>query len=232
MFDRPKAINAISLRMFAELAELLTQAAADDAVRCVVLRGAGANFSSGADIKEPIPSAAALLADPIERHPTYLLRTMPKPTLAAISGYCLGGALELALAADIRLAATDAIFGFAEIDWALTTGWGGATLLEALVGRGQALRLLLTGRRIAADEALSLRVVEEVVDTTTFEERVGELATHLADAPRDAVAGFRALMDNTAFTVRLQRERETFAHVAHTPQAEALLAEFGRGRKD
>ena len=100
-FDRPEAVNAISEAMFGQLTDRLEELTANPEVRATVLRGAGGNFSSGADIKEPIPSVERQLAEPVERHPTALIYRMPRPTLAAIRGYCLGGALELALAADI-----------------------------------------------------------------------------------------------------------------------------------
>lgn len=227
-FDRPEAVNAISLEMFSQLGAVLAVAAADPAVRCVVLRGAGGNFSSGADIKEPIPPADELLAEPVDRHPTYLLRQMEKPTVSAIRGYCLGGALELALATDIRIAARSSTLGFAEIEWALTTGWGGAVLLDELIGRGQALRLLLTAARIDATEAHRLGLIEELVEDDDFEKRVQDIAADLAGRPVQAVKGFKRLLAPSDFAERLQEERRAFAAVAGTPEAQALLKTFGR----
>ncbi|MGB3900652.1 MAG: enoyl-CoA hydratase/isomerase family protein [Mesorhizobium sp.] len=227
-FDRLESVNAISEAMFGQLADRLAELAANPNVRATVLRGAGANFSSGADIKEPIPSVERQLAEPVERHPTALIYRMPRPTLAAIRGYCLGGALELALAADIRIAAEDAVFGFAEIHWALTTGWGGATLLQELIGKGPALQLLLLGEKFGAAEALRLGLVNEVVPAQAFEERTAAIANALATRPDVPVREFRRLLSNPRFEELLQREREMFAEVSQSPQALELLATFGR----
>jgi enoyl-CoA hydratase/carnithine racemase len=228
-FDRPEALNAIDARSFATLGEVLAALTVDDEVRVIVLRGAGPNFSAGADIKEPIPPPETLLAEPVESHPTALLYRMPKPTVAAIRGYCLGGGLELALAADIRLAAEDATFGFAEIDWCLTTGWGGGVLLERLVGRSAALELLLTGRRFGAAEALRLGLVSEVVPVDAFDQRLKALGARLADAPPEAVQAFKELLSEPTFEAGLRREIETFAAISQSREARRRLAAFGRG---
>jgi len=227
-FDRPEAVNAISEAMFGQLADRLVELTANPDVRATVLRGAGGNFSSGADIKEPIPPVEKQLAEPVERHPTALIYRMPRPTLAAIRGYCLGGALELALAADIRIAAEDAVFGFAEIHWALTTGWGGATLLQELVGKGPALRLLLLGEKFDAAEALRLGLVTEVVPARTFDEHTAAVANALAACPGVPSREFRRLLSDPCFEERLQQEREMFAEVSQSPEALELLATFGR----
>lgn len=230
-FDRPEALNAIDAGSFATLGDVLAALSADEEVRVVVLRGAGTNFSSGADIKEPIPPPETLLAEPVETHPTTLLYRMPKPTVAAIRGYCLGGGLELALAADIRLAAEDAVFGFAEIDWCLTTGWGGGVLLQRIVGRSAALELLLTGRRFGAEEARRLGLVREVVPVDLFDERLKALGARLADAPPEAVQAFKGLLSEPSFEAGLRREIETFAAISQSREARRRLAAFGRGVK-
>lgn len=227
-FDRPEVVNAISDEMFRRLAVRLLELAASPDVKATVLRGAGANFSSGADIREPIPPVERQLAEPAERHPAALIYRMPRPTMAAIRGYCLGGALELALAADLRIAAEDAVFGFAEIHWALTTGWGGATLLQELVGRGAALQLLLVGEKFDAAQALRLGIVNEVVPVEKFEERTTALSKALAACPEVPSREFRRLLSNPRFEELLQREREMFAAVSQTQEALELLATFGR----
>lgn len=231
-FDRPEAVNAITDEMFTALGARLTELAADTTVKSVVLRGAGVNFSSGADIKEPIPPVDRQLAEPVERHPTALIYRMPRPTMAAIRGYCLGGALELALATDIRIAADDAVLGFAEIHWALTTGWGGAVLLQELVGRSRALQLLLIGEKFDAAEALRLGIVNEVVPVEKFESRVQALSASLAACPRAPAREFRRLLSNPRFEDLLQQEREAFATVSQTSEALELLAKFGRSAEN
>lgn len=226
VIDRPAALNAISAAMLDELAAALQALAGDARVRCLVLTGAGANFSSGADIKEPLPDLAALVEEPVAGHPALLLRAFPQPSFAAIRGYCLGGGLELALAADFRIAEQGATFGFAEIDWALTTGWGGAGLLRDCAGRAAALRLLLTGERFDADEARRMGIVCEVHAPDAFEARIDDLARRLAAAPAGAAQALRALLADDGFAERLRRERAAFAATAALPEAQARLADF------
>jgi enoyl-CoA hydratase/carnithine racemase len=231
VFDRVEVLNAINDCTFRDLGSRLELLAADQRIKVVVLCGAGAHFSSGADIKEPIPSAATLLATPIERHPAALLYRFAAPTVAAIRGYCLGGGLELALATDIRIAAQSAIFGFPEIEWGLTTGWGGSVLLKRVIGRSLALDLIMTARRIDAAEALRIGLVHRVVADRSFEDVVQELSNKLRDAPSEAVRGVKRLLADENFEAELKAEVETFAAVAHSEEARRRLRGFG-GRVD
>jgi enoyl-CoA hydratase/carnithine racemase len=162
--DRPAKHNAITNAMAAQLAEHADAINADDALRAVLLRGAGDRaFCAGMDLAaiEAFPTAWAF------RHrPDYpgAVRAIRKPVVAALKGWALGGGFELALAADIRIAAPDATIGFPEVTRGWVGGGGASQLLPRLVGVGQAMRLLLTGERIGAGEALRLRLVEEVAD--------------------------------------------------------------------
>lgn len=227
VFDRVEVLNAINDCTFRDLGSRLELLAADRRIKVVVLCGAGEHFSSGADIKEPIPSAATLLATPIERHPATLLYRFAAPTVAAICGYCLGGGLELALATDIRIAAEFAIFGFPEIEWGLTTGWGGSVLLKRVIGRSPALDLVMTARRIDAAEALRIGLVHRVVPDGSFEDVVQELSDKLRDAPCEAVRGVKRLLADENFEAELKAEVETFAAVAHSEEARRRLRGFG-----
>jgi enoyl-CoA hydratase len=229
--DRPGALNAIDRATFADLAAALTEATRQAAVRVVVLRGSGENFSAGADIKEEIPAPAELHALAQAPHPVALLYACPKPTLAGICGYCLGGALEIALGFDLRLAADNALFGFAEIDWALTPGWGGAALLQRIVGRATALDLLLTGRRIGAAEALRLGLVSEVCPAVAFETRLAALAARLAEAPPRTVSAIKRLLADRDLAGDLERELALFAEIAHDPEAQRRINAFRSGKR-
>jgi enoyl-CoA hydratase/carnithine racemase len=143
VLNRPEKRNALSSALIAELGDALRGAAADPAVRCVVLRGEGPMFSSGMDIAD----LAALAAAPENLHAWRteilaiwnLLEDMAKPTIAQIHGACIGGAAELALACDLRVMASDAVIGLVETRVGLIPDVGGCSRLPALVGLGRAM---------------------------------------------------------------------------------------------
>ena len=160
----------------------------DREVRVILIRGAGPKgFCSGADIREF--GAQALASRPVRSstpQPGSTCWPKPrKPTLAAIHGYCLGGGLEIAVACDIRIAAEDATFGQPEVSLAIIPGAGGTQRLPRIVGLSQALRLIMTGERIDAADALRIGLVSEVVPGGKLGARAAELAGRLArHAPR------------------------------------------------
>jgi enoyl-CoA hydratase len=164
--DRPNRLNALDRRTIEELHQVARQAAADAAVRVVILTGAGEKaFVAGADITElkGLPAPAA------ERYATrgqelmWHLENLGKPVIAAVNGYALGGGLELAMACTLRYAAEHARLGLPECSLGLIPGFGGTQRLPRLVGRGRALEMILTGNQITAAEALAAGLVEKVV---------------------------------------------------------------------
>lgn len=173
--DRPAKHNAITNAMAEQLATHARTINADDAIRAVLLEGAGPRaFCAGMDLRaiEAFPTAWDF------RHrPDYpgAVRSIRKPVIAALKGWALGGGFELALAADIRLAAPSTRIGFPEVTRGWVGGGGASQLLPRLIGQGQALRLLLTGDTIDAEEALRLRLVEQLVP----EEALGDTARAL-----------------------------------------------------
>ena len=120
-----------------------------------------------------------------------------------------------------------AIFGFPEIEWGLTTGWGGSVLLKRVIGRSPALDLVMTARRIDAAEALRIGLVHRVVPDGSFEDVVQELSDKLRDAPCEAVRGVKRLLADENFEAELKAEVETFAAVAHSEEARRRLRGFG-----
>ncbi|MCW5819557.1 MAG: enoyl-CoA hydratase/isomerase family protein [Trueperaceae bacterium] len=165
--DRQEALNALDQDVLFELGLVFELAAADSAVRALVLTGAGRAFVAGADI-----AALRELGDAFAGRETSLagqevantLASLPFPTVAAINGFALGGGLELALAADLRVAATSARLGLPEVGLGLIPGFGGTQRLPRLIGVGRALDLILTGRHVQAEEALQLGLVNRVAD--------------------------------------------------------------------
>ncbi len=196
--NRPAALNALSRTLAADLATALHELATDDTLRVIVLHGAGERaFCTGADLKE----RATLSPDEKGQHTALIgaaadaLAAMPVPTIAAIRGYALAGGLELALACDIRLAATDAVFGLTEVMIGIFPGAGGPVRLPRVVGPGKARELIFSGRRIDATEALACGLVERVVAPAELEQTAAALAAQIAAAAPLAVRAVKRVLD-------------------------------------
>ena len=165
--DRQEALNALDQDVLAELALAFDVAETDAEVRALVVTGAGRAFVAGADIAElqRLSDAfagreAALMGQEVMNS----LAAMPFPTIAAVNGFALGGGLELALAADLRVAAPGARLGLPEVGLGLIPGFGGTQRLPRLIGKGRALDLIFTGRHVDAEEALRIGLVDRVAD--------------------------------------------------------------------
>ena len=181
--DRPKVLNALNAATIAELSEAFEQAAADPAVRVILLTGAGEkSFVAGADISElAAVDEVAARAYSIQGQKLFRrIETLGKPVIACINGFALGGGCELAMACSLRLAVEEARFGQPEVKLGLITGFGGTQRLPRLVGRGAALKMLLSGAMILAREALRIGLVDEVVVAAQLLERGKALANEIA----------------------------------------------------
>jgi enoyl-CoA hydratase len=210
--DRPKALNALNAATLAELESAFETAAGDAGTRVVLLTGAGGRaFAAGADIRE-------LAAIPPEEGRAFALRgqaifrrieTLGKPVIACIQGFALGGGCELAMACTLRIAADDARFGQPEVKLGVITGYGGSQRLPRLVGRGRALKLLLTGAVIDAQEALRIGLVDEVVPAAELMSRAQTLAEEIAaNAPLAVTETLRAVDEGLALPLDLALLRE------------------------
>ena len=179
--DRQDALNALDVATLTELRDRLRELAGDHDVRVVVLTGAGEKaFVAGADIKymSGLDPEGAKGWGALGHEAGMLLETMPKPTIAAINGFALGGGCELALACDIRYAASRAKLGQPEINLGIVPGWGGTQRLARICGLGVAKDLVFSGRTIDAEEALRIGLVNAVADPVL--ERAVETARELA----------------------------------------------------
>ena len=182
-FNRPDKLNAMNSKMKDEIIAVLNEFEEEDAVRVVVFTGQGDKaFVAGADINEFKDRTALeqwdlyqqpLLYDAIDR--------FPKPLIAMINGYCLGGGCELILACDIRIASEKAQIGQPEINIGIIPGGGGSQRLPRLVGYGKAMQLILTGDRISAQEAHRIGLVDEVVPHDQLEAKTLDVATKIAE---------------------------------------------------
>ena len=165
--DRQAALNALNQDVLIELSLAFEMAEANAEVRALVITGAGRAFVAGADIagmSELTDAFAGRELSLLGQDVFGSLAALPFPTVAAINGFALGGGLELALAADLRVAAPAAKLGLPEVGLGLIPGYGGTQRLPRLIGQGRALDLILTGRHVAADEALQLGLVNRVAD--------------------------------------------------------------------
>jgi enoyl-CoA hydratase/carnithine racemase len=202
VLNRPDKRNAVNADIVLGLREALTAAAADDGVRCVVLRGAGAMFSSGMDFAD----LGALSADPARlrdfRRPILdtwnLLEEMAKPTVAQIHGACIGGAMELALACDLRVMAADALIGVPETRVGLIPDVGGSSRLPSVVGLGRAKELVMTGRLIDGTEAERIGLVNRVAPAEELDAAVDGLVGELLACAPVAVGHAKRVLDAAA----------------------------------
>jgi enoyl-CoA hydratase/carnithine racemase len=190
--DRPAKHNAITNAMAEQLAAHAPAINADDGVRAVLLRGAGERaFCAGMDLRA---IEAFRTAWDFRHRPDYpgAVRSIRKPVVAAVKGWALGGGFEIALACDIRIAGRSARIGFPEVTRGWVGGGGASQMLPRVAGLGVAMRLLLTGEQIGAEEALRLRLVEEVVDDAALEETAMALCRKLAALPTVATQAVKA----------------------------------------
>ena len=166
--NRPDAGNAVSVELAGELRAALEECRGDSSIRSVVITGAGPRyFCTGGDVKRyALIEDAAALNDAFDRVRALLdlIEALDKPVIAAINGFAVGGGTELALACDLRIAVRSAQIGFPQVRLGILTGWDGTARLLENVGRSTAMRLLLSGERVGAEEALRLGLVDEVAD--------------------------------------------------------------------
>ena len=184
--NRPHRLNAVNDVMIEELNEALNKAEEDPGVRCVIITGEGDRaFCAGADLTmfPKLTPTLALEASRMGQKVFARIESFPKPVIAAINGYALGGGLELAMACDFRIAAEHAELGNPEIKLGIIPGWGGTQRLVRLVGLAKAKELAMLGDRIPAEEALKIGLVNKVVPFEELRDAARELAKKLADGP-------------------------------------------------
>jgi len=223
VMNRPERLNALNLELGAALLEALRRAGADDAIRCVVLTGAGRAFCSGGDLQVLQDARRRNASQELENllraglEITLALCSMPKPVIAAVNGPAAGAGMNLALACDIRIASDQAVFGqnFARVG--LVPDFGGTWFLPRLAGTGRAAELFYTGEMILAREAERIGVVNHVVSHERLEEETRQWARQLAAAPPLAVRAVKQALFvrerdelRWALEFEIARQRECF----------------------
>jgi len=230
--DRQHRRNAVDGPTAAALHDAYGRFEADERARVLVLTGAGGvSFCAGADLKAIESFAPRLMA---AEGPLGFTRLTPsKPTIAAISGFCLAGGLELALWCDLRIATEGSTLGYPERRWGVPLIDGGTQRLPRIVGLGRALDLILTGRMVGAEEALSMGLLTEVVPPGAHLERALELAEGLASFPaRTMLADRRAAIEGLGMTLAegLALEADTGPEVFQDGARGAARFAAGEGR--
>ena len=211
--NRPKAYNALNATVMREVGAALAELDADESVRCIVLHGSEKAFAAGADIKE---MADASPVEMLTRDAISLwdrVRNVRKPIIAAVSGWCLGGGMELAMSCDMIVASTSAKFGQPEINIGVIPGAGGTQRLTHAVGKALAMELILTGRNLSAEEALQHGLINKIVPVESYFEDALTLAREVAKkAPLAAQLAKEAI--NKAYEMTLTEglayERRSF----------------------
>lgn len=188
--NRPDKLNAVTELLLTELLQAFTEAESESTVRVIILTGAGRGFCAGQDLAAAVESGAGGADFSYSQHliktynPLILkMRSLPKPILAAVNGVAAGAGMSLALACDLRLAAESASFLQAFVKVGLVPDSGSTWLLPRLVGSARALELMLSGRRVTAQEALALGMVNQVVPDSDFTAATARYATELANGP-------------------------------------------------
>ena len=202
VLDRPHKRNALDLELYRQLHNAVDGAAADPAVRVVLIRGNGPTFSAGNDLDD----LARLASHPTQARPWRpvmldafsAIEQMPKPTIAVIHGACVGGACELALACDLRVVATDARIGLIEARLGLVPDLGGCSRLPAVVGLGVAKEMIMTGRLLDGDEAKAVGLANRVARAQELEAVTGELVEALLSCGPAATGLAKRILDAAA----------------------------------
>ena len=187
--NRPEALNALNEQVLRDLNAALDAVEANDEVLVVILTGAGRSFVAGADIgqmKDLTPVQAKKFGS--YGNQVFLkLENFPKPVIAAVNGFALGGGCELSMACDIRLASEKAKFGQPEVGLGITPGFGGTQRLPRIVGVSKAMELILTAKTIKADEAKAIGLVSEVYPAEELMDKAMELANAICANAQIAV---------------------------------------------
>lgn len=226
--NRPKVLNALNTALLSELANELQQATNDSNVRVVILTGDQRAFAAGADIAELQQAATGNFPEQQRQLAWKALREFPKPIIAAVNGFALGGGCELMMVADIVVASRSAKFGQPEINLGILPGAGGTQRLTRLIGKTAAMKLNLTGEFINAVEALRLGLITEIVEPELTLQRATSLAKKIATKSTQAAQAIKAsVLDayETGLEQGLLNERATFLeNVTSADAAEGIDA--------
>jgi len=233
--NRPDKLNGMTLEMHDMICDALDEAEKDDSARCVVITGAGDRaFCAGADISQfPTLTADDARAFAEKGHrTTKKIMGHPKPVVAAVNGYALGGGCELAIACDLRVASEKARFGQPEINLGLIPGWGATQLLPRLLGKARAFEMITTGRMVGAEEAKEAGLVNKVAELENFTEEIKTYVQGLVAGPGVALMKVKGLLNTLpSLEEGLAREAGAFGSLFTTEDMKEGVAAFQEKRK-
>ncbi len=226
--NRPQVRNALNLEVRIRLADEVTRFGNDPDVRCLIVTGSETVFAAGADIGEMAEAGPVeVMARNVQKY-WRAIAECPKPLIAAVEGYALGGGLELALCADIIVAGEGARLGLPEVKVGILPGGGGTQKLARLVGRQRVMLLLMTGKLFSAAEALSMGVISEVAATGQALARSLEIAKEISSMPPISVMQIKEIVNaglNAPLETALMLERKAFQlQFATSDQKEGMRA--------
>jgi enoyl-CoA hydratase/carnithine racemase len=228
--NRPP-MNALNAQVQDEIAAAAAQLTADDGIRAAVIYGGAKVFAAGADIKEMVEASYGRMAVDTRRLQASFtaVARIPKPVVAAITGYALGGGLELALCADFRVMGASARVGQPEILLGIIPGAGGTQRLPRLVGPARAKDIVFTGRFVGAEEALAIGLVDKVVPDAEVHDTARELVAQYARGPALALRAAKQAIDDgleVDLSTGLEIERLQFAALFATEDQRAGMRSF------
>jgi enoyl-CoA hydratase/carnithine racemase len=235
-WEQAGKLNAWTRETIEAIADAIEAAGADEAVRCVVVRGAGGNFSAGDDLHAALEASAEDWAATIAafQRVTRVTFAAPVPVLAAVDGVCVGGALEFAASCDLRIATDRARFATPEVGIGLVATNAGTLLLPEVLGETAARELLLTGALRDADWALRNRFVAEVVAPDALDERVATWAAGFDTVSRTAVARTKAMLNarlGDLVPAAMEREERACVDLFGSEDARRALEAFANRRR-
>ncbi len=233
--NRPQAMNALSPKLVEEVSSALTEFEKDEGVRCIVITGSERAFSAGADVKDMVEKSAVEMAMTGHFGPFWnKVGNCPKPIVGALSGYVLGGGLELAMSLDVLIASETTQFGQPEINIGVMPGGGGTQRLVRAIGKSKAMEMILTGNRIGAEEAKYLGLVSRVVPKEVYLEEAKKVANDIASKSPVAVR-MAKLAVNKSFQMGLSDgldfERELFFLLFASEDKKEGMSAFVEKRK-
>ncbi|MDG7011618.1 MAG: enoyl-CoA hydratase/isomerase family protein [Nitrososphaerota archaeon] len=235
MINRPDALNALSRELVGELIAALTMLETDEEVRCLVVTGSEKAFSAGADIKEMADMSAVEMAMTEHFFPLWdKVGRYPKPLVGALSGFVLGGGLELAMSLDVLIASETTQMGQPEINIGVIPGGGGTQRLTRAVGKYKAMEMVLTGARIGAEEAKTLGLVSRVVPKEAYLEEAKKVAREIASKSPMSVKLAKMAVNKafeTGLAAGLDFERELFYLLFASEDAKEGMKAFLEKRK-
>ena len=234
LLNRPQQLNALSSPLMEQLVATLQKLDADEGVRCIVLGGNERAFAAGADVAELAAGTAVSLYQDRRIDRWDAIRAVRTPLVAAVSGFCLGGGCELAMACDLIVAAESAKFGQPEINLGVMPGAGGTQRLTRAVGKAVAMDMILSGRVLGADEALALGLAARVVAQEAWLEGAKRVAREIADKSPVSVRLAKEAVDEafeTPLSAGIDFERRSFYLARASEDADEGLSAFVEKRK-